>query len=394
MAKKYSAEHIAKIYGVPTSRIEKWYRSKYGIIPTEILAADNTDIARHLGVQAISLKGNIVSLPAKSKRPVKKLKPTLKLIPFRGYVDKILEKPYRELAQDSYNNLSNELKQNREENKNLIRKLDDAYKSLPFKEDFQKNHCVVKYITWHDIEFNKDGYRVDPNILLFSQSIDGPTKILKDLDLDYFIKKEKNPLFKAYVHKKSGKVIEELSPDLYKISESIRDYLETKITVSGVHKKPISSNKEVNLSETESATRQYIDDHFSSNPYIMHLSEMVLRNGHATALWENNNDTPEESILFVTKSKNHTYAIWENIYPSRACYVFKFPGISKGANKKVRKLIGFINGTLINKRLSLFHNELDYEDILEAEDYYTLTHSDVKSYEKRIYELVPHLLEV
>ena len=91
MAKKYSPEHIAKIYGVPKSHIEQWSKSKYGEITTEILAADNTDIAKHLGVKAISLKGNKVSLPDMSKNLVKKLKPTIKHNLFRGYVDKILE---------------------------------------------------------------------------------------------------------------------------------------------------------------------------------------------------------------------------------------------------------------------------------------------------------------
>lgn len=391
MAKKYSPEYIAKKYGVSKSRIEQWSKSKYGEVTTEIPGADNTEIAIYLGRQPISLKIQVQSSSAKLKKPTKKLKPTMKLSLFRGYVYKIQNKPYREMAQISYKSLSDELQQNEKENKNLIKELGDAYMSLPKKVDFRENHCEVKHFTWQDIEFNKEGYRINPNKIVYSNRIDGPTKILENLHVDHFIENHKTPLFKAFVNKCSGKVIEELSPDLEIISEAIRDHIATKITASGVHKKPISSEQETHLRELTPAGRQYIQDHFSSNPYILWLSKIMLDKGFATALWENNNDTSEECILFVTKNQKYTYAIWENIKTDRACYVFKYQGTHKDTDNKVGKLLDFINGSRLNKRHKLFHRELDHENIFESINYFTLTHNDVESYRKRIYEVLSHL---
>lgn len=392
MAKKYSTEHIALKYAVAKSRIEQWVKSKYGELLLEIPAADNAEIATYLGVLPKRLSGKKKLKPRNKNLNIiidKEKKPIVDKKLFKESLDSLSKKEFRENALGFYRYLRDRV----EHNKQWISDLETTYNSLPTKKTYEKT-LDIKYFTWHDIEFHKNGYRINPNKVVFSKFVDGPTKILQNLDIKHFIDKRQSPLFKVYVHKYTGKVVEELSMDIEWITNKIKQYIESRDTTTNANKKPLRSITKVAPGETKHVDKNYIEDRFSSNPYIMWLSKTVLGKGHAlaTALWENNNDMPEESILFVTKSKNYTYAIWENIHVARACYVFQYEDSQKSTNNII-KLMEFIYGPRINKRESLFNRELNHGHVLGTVNYFTLKHTDLGSYRQRIYEVVPHLRE-
>jgi len=379
MSKKlYSLEHILKVYNTDFEKIEKWTSLKFGSkIPDELPASLNNELATFLGVQPLSLNPN--KSKKKKKRFKKESMTSIVIIDYNHEINQIKNGRYKERIYPFVSELKESIN-----NLKTIAKIDLAYESLPTLNEYRKESCEKKYFTWKDLIFTEKGLKVNPNILYLSISIDGPTKILNEINNSYFQKKFSKDLYKVYINKFNKKIEFELSSDIQKIKNIVSKHI-NKSKKEGKKSTIIqdnhSSKSQVNLNQTKEINLKDISKIFQSNKFIQLASRLIKNNNKAIALWENNNSTSEESLIIILKHKAYNFVIWENINENRACYIFKYSNVN--FDRKIKALKKFIMTDIEYKRWDLFNNNGNHNQ-LNYEEYYTVIHESIDSYKRKL----------
>ncbi|MGM0934596.1 MAG: hypothetical protein ACQEWD_14250 [Bacteroidota bacterium] len=384
MAKNYSPEHVALIYKVDLPIVKKWMRGNI-----EFPAADNAEFAKFLGQNPKSLKG-----PKKKKKKLlkpdvkkkQKTKTELARLEREAWwienLQKIENCKYRESAKVFREKLliaaGNNLK--------LQNSINNIYNDLPRAKEYVETHCDKKYFTWHDLHFVEKGLRADPNVCFLFIPINGPTRILEEIQLSYFQEKYKKELYKIYINRETGKTEILLSEDISRIKRIVEKHIH-KRTRRNASVAADSKNHKLSPSLHTSEpsrliTYQEIIDHYSHNEYIQLSAQLLGVKGRALAIWEYNNGHLEESLLLILPHRIYSFVIWENINENRACYIFKYK--SRKFESKLNSLKNLVTSEQKYKRENLFRrtNFNDYD--LQFEDYRAIIHENPDLYREGI----------
>lgn len=375
--KNYSLEYISKIYNTDVEKLKIWTTLKFdGITPTELSPSLNNEIATFLGVIPLSLNPNKIKkkLPNINKKEVSINNKN----EYKTEINQIENARYKERIKGFVSKLNGKISDIR-----ILNKINQAYESLPIKNQYLKESCEKKYFTWKDIIFTEEGLKIDPNIIYLSIKIDGPTNILNDLKASYFQKKYEKDLYKVYINKFDKKSEYELSNDIDKIKNIVNKHINN--YSDNINKLDFSKEKKNNTNRNFNLSKQIglkeISEIFHDNKYIQAASKLLDKNSKAIALWENNNSILEESILIILKHKIFTFVIWENINDNRACYIFRYK--AQNFDEKIKNLIKFINSDIDYKRWDLFNNK-GRSNSLNYEEYHTMIHENTESYKQKL----------
>ena len=379
MSKKYSTNRIAEIYKIDPDKVKKWLK---GNGYKEFEPRYNSAFANFLGRSPLSLKGENKKIKVETKKRNKEVEAF-----WDANFHLIQHAKYKESAKVQVDKLMR-LAGQKDEIKQKIQKF---YAGLPSGKEFTENLCYKKYFTWQDLTFVENGLKANPNICFLHIPIKGPTKILKELEIEYFQKRFSKKLYKVYINRETGKLELLLSDDIQKIRKIVEKHIERPkraVTSGTVKKHKIGSLDE--LQDQNDTLRNISLDEiitfYSHNLYIQTAAKLLKSKGRALALWENNNSVREESVLIIVEKKPFSFVIWENINDKRACYIFKYK--SRKFEDGLSMLKRFISSEIKYKRENLFrHSEVeDYQ--LMFEEYRPIIHENLALYKKNINDFV------
>ena len=384
MAKTYSPEHVAKIYNIDPSIVKEWMNED-----TEFAASNNSKFALSIGKKPLSLSGKTKQKKKLKKGLNKELREQQKLKAklAQSEKDAFWSENYQKIRNFKFRESADlqveKLLTLAGSDISIKNKINEIYFTLPPAYKYIETYCSKKYFTWTDLSFVENGIKVNPNICFLFIPISGPTRILQNINLDYFQKKYKKELYKIYINNESGKTEFLLSEDINKIKTIVENHIHKKKPVKNSNPVKTDTTKVSPLSDISESPRsisfEEVIKAYPHNEYIQMAAKLLRNNGKALALWENNNGTLEESLLIILEHKTFSFIIWENINDKRACYVFKIK--SWRLEQNLNHLKTFIAKEIQYKRENLFRRADIGEFNIIVEEYRPIVHENPRTYQ-------------
>lgn len=256
-----------------------------------------------------------------------------------------------------------------------IKKRIEQLEKKPTKGEYIKKYCRVIYFTWDNILFQKNSIQINPfhGFTPKPIKVEGSLSILNQIKIDYFQRLYGKEIYRLVY--KGKKVVPELSPDLFKIKEIIRDrYKKRETKINNTNNLSKSSLR----GKSKTQIIKMINTGMIDNEYLKYPAKVLQLNDEVVALQEINNEKIEESLAFVFFRGAKVYVLWENINSNRAGYLFILN--SKNYKTEISKIKGLIISNIKNKRQSLFRHISLKEFKINCDTYRCLIHESENEY--------------
>lgn len=260
----------------------------------------------------------------------------------------------------------------------LISKLESFKNTTIDRITFIKEKCETTFITWDDISFDRNKIKISPN-KVFVQPIEmpGSIKIYNEIKIDYFKRKYSKDVYKIVSHR--GIVMDDLSKGVSQlrslISEHAADLERPKR--NELVQKELTENEFTGNQLLESLNKMAI-----KNEYLSIAARLVAKTDKVIGIIENNKGKDEEALLYLFSCSNKTLALWENINPNRAAYIFVLETIN---TSELHRLKTIIKTNIEYKRYNLFIGTNIKKTLnLDCSEYYQLNHFDKYEYSRKL----------